>query len=150
MASQRSEKPIRASLRSVSQQSPQGCPQNSGNVWLNTDRSRPWRVECRPLSFSTPLSFRRSMLCCSGLSVFRKFLNASEHLWPAKLTRCDICCTCQSICPFIPTDSGVSRTVGPQKSMRPETAWLCASMGCPFQTPSFAGGSLSLWESWHV
>ena len=31
-------------------------------VWLNTDRSRPWRVECRPLPFSTPLSFRRSVL----------------------------------------------------------------------------------------
>ena len=31
-------------------------------AWLNTDRCRPWRVECRPLSFSTPLSFRRSML----------------------------------------------------------------------------------------
>ena len=31
-------------------------------VWLNTDRSRPWRVECWPLPFSTPLSFRRSML----------------------------------------------------------------------------------------
>ena len=31
-------------------------------VRLNTDRSRPWRVECRPLPFSTPLSFRRSML----------------------------------------------------------------------------------------
>ena len=30
-------------------------------VWLNTDRSRPQRVECRPLPFSTPLSFRRSM-----------------------------------------------------------------------------------------
>ena len=43
-------------------------------VWLNTDRSRPWRVECRPLSFSTPLSFRRSMLWCSCLSVLRKFL----------------------------------------------------------------------------
>ena len=43
-------------------------------AWLNTDRSRPWRVECRPLPFSTPLSFRRSMLCCSGFSVLRKFL----------------------------------------------------------------------------
>ena len=31
-------------------------------AWLNTDRSRPLRVECRPLPFSTPLSFRRSML----------------------------------------------------------------------------------------
>ena len=38
---------------------------------LNTDRPRPWRVECRPLTFSTPLSFRRSMLWCSGLSVLR-------------------------------------------------------------------------------
>ena len=43
-------------------------------AWLNTDRCRPWRVECRPLPFSTPLSFRRSMLWCSGLSVLRKFL----------------------------------------------------------------------------
>ena len=31
-------------------------------AWLNTDRSRPWKVECRPLPFSTPLSFRRSVL----------------------------------------------------------------------------------------
>ena len=47
----------------VSWQSLQGCPRNSAQfVWLNTDRSRPWRVECRPLPFSTPLSFRRSML----------------------------------------------------------------------------------------
>ena len=42
-------------------------------VWLNTDRSRPRRVQCRPLPFSTPLSLRRSVLC-SGLSMFRKFL----------------------------------------------------------------------------
>ena len=31
-------------------------------VWLNTDRSRPRRVECWPLPFSTPLSSRRSVL----------------------------------------------------------------------------------------
>ena len=31
-------------------------------VWLNTDRSRPCRVECWPLPFSIPFSFRRSML----------------------------------------------------------------------------------------
>ena len=31
-------------------------------AWLNTDRSRPWRVECWPLPLSTPLSFRQSML----------------------------------------------------------------------------------------
>ena len=44
-----------------------------------------------------------------------KVPQASEHLCPAKLqTRCDIRCACQSICPFIPTDSGVPRTVDPQ------------------------------------
>ena len=43
-------------------------------AWLNTDRSRPWKVECWPLPFSTPLSFRRSVLCCSGQSMFGKFL----------------------------------------------------------------------------
>ena len=41
-----------------------------------------------------------------------KVPQASEHLCPAKLqTRCDICSACQSICPFIPTDSGVPRTM---------------------------------------
>ena len=45
-----------------------------------------------------------------------KVSQASEHLCPAKLqTRCDICCACQSICPFIPNDAGVPRTVDPQK-----------------------------------
>ena len=42
-------------------------------VWLNTDRSRPWRVECWSHPFSTPLSFGWSVLWCSGLSMFRKF-----------------------------------------------------------------------------
>ena len=31
-----------------------------------------------------------------------------------------------------------------------DCAWLCASRGSPFQTPPFAGSSLSLWEWWHV
>ena len=44
-----------------------------------------------------------------------KVPQASEHLCPAKLqTRCDICSACQSICPFIPTDSGLPRTVDPR------------------------------------
>ena len=43
-------------------------------VWLNTDRCQPWKVECWPLPFSTPLSFRRSVMWCSGLSMFRRFL----------------------------------------------------------------------------
>ena len=31
-------------------------------VWLNTDRSQSWRVECQLPPFSTPLSFRSSVL----------------------------------------------------------------------------------------
>ena len=42
----------------------------------------------------------------------QKVLQASEHLCPTKLqTRCDICCVCQSICPFISIDSGVPNTL---------------------------------------
>ena len=67
----------------------------------------------------------------------QKVPQASEHLCPAKLlTRCELCCACQSICPFIPTDSGMPRTVDAQK-------YLCASRGSPFQTPPFAGISRS-------
>ena len=85
-------------------------------AWLNAHRSRPWRVECRPLPFLRS-SFLRAisavMLCPVHV---QKAPQASEHLCPAKLqTRCGICFVCQSICPFIPTDSGVPRTVDPQK-----------------------------------
>ena len=59
-----------------------------------------------------------------------KVPQASEHLCPAKLqTRCDICSACQSICPFIPTDSGVPRTVDPQKSLQPKTVHGCVPVG---------------------
>ena len=48
----------------------------------------------------------------------QKVLKASEHICPAKLrTRCDICCACQSICPFIPTDSGMPGAVDSQKPL---------------------------------
>ena len=46
-------------------------------VWFNAYSSHPRRVECWPFSFSIPLSFRRSMLWCSGLSMFRN----STSLW---------------------------------------------------------------------
>ena len=61
-------------------------------VWLKRDRSRPWRVECRPLPFSTPLCFRRSVLGCSGLPMFRKFLKPrSTSALPS--CRPDVICT---------------------------------------------------------
>ena len=54
----------------ICQHYPQGCPRNSANISL---------VERRSLTTSeggmSAVSFRWSMLWCSGLSVFRKFLN---------------------------------------------------------------------------
>ena len=118
-------------LRPVSQQSPQGCPRNSANICL---------VEHR--SFSTleggmsATSFLHSsfLQAISALMLWpvhvQKVPQASEHLCPAKLqTRCEICCACQFICLFIPTDSGVSRTVDPQKSLQLKTLHGCVPVG---------------------
>ena len=104
-------------LRPVSQRSPQGCPRNSANICL---------VEHRSFSAleggMSAVSFLHSsfLQAVNAVMLWRiraeKVPQASEHLCPAKLqTRCDICCACQYICPFIPTDSGVPRTVDPQK-----------------------------------
>ena len=106
-------------LRPVSQQSPQGCPRNSANICL---------VELRSFSTSqggmSAVSFLHSSFIQATNAVMlwpfhvEKVPQASEHLCPARpQTRCDICCDCQSICPFIPTDSGVPRTVDPQKTV---------------------------------
>ena len=57
----------------ISGQSPEGRLRSSINVCFHKDHSQPQRVECSPLSFSTPLSFRQAVPCCSGLSLFRKF-----------------------------------------------------------------------------
>ena len=55
---------------------------------------------------------------------------ASEHLCPDKLqTRCHVCCACQSIFQFIPTDSGVLGAVDPQKSLQPKTVHGCVAVG---------------------
>ena len=68
--------PYRLSL--TSPQSPQVWTQNSTNVWLAAGRFRSQRVErWAPLCF-TPLSFLRSMLECSDLSMFRKVLKPSS------------------------------------------------------------------------
>ena len=55
---------------------------------------------------------------------------ALEHLCPAKLqTKRDVCCACQSICPFIHTDSGIPRAADPQKSLQPKTVHGCVPVG---------------------
>ena len=95
-------------------------------VWLNTYRSRPWRVECRAASFLHSSFLQAVNAVMLWLVRAEKVPQASEHLCPAKLqTRCDICSACQSVCPFIPTDSGVPRTVDPQKSLQPKTVHGC-------------------------
>ena len=58
---------------------------------------------------------------------------ASEHLCLAKLqTKCDICCACQSLCPFTLTDSSMPRAVDPQKSLQPKTLHGCPEVFCMF------------------
>ena len=58
-------------------------------VWLNTDCVQPWRMEHRPHPFSTPLSYRQSVLWWSGLSMFRMVFKVS-------LSQCcdDLVCPC--------------------------------------------------------
>ena len=59
-------------------------------AWLHTDRSRLLRLECWPLPFSTPLSFRRSVMLWPVL--VQKVPRASKQLCPDKQqTRCDVC-----------------------------------------------------------
>ena len=79
--------------------------------WLNTDSSRPRRMECRPIPFSIPFFQVIDVVMLWPVHV-HKVPQASGHLCPAKVqTRCDICCACQSVCQFIPTDSGIHRSL---------------------------------------
>ena len=62
-----------------------------------------------------------------------KVPQASAHLCPAKLQiRCGICCACQSICPFIPTDSGVPRSPFQVKIIR--TRYKCPCFSSSMQS----------------
>ena len=100
------------------------------SVWLNTDRSRPWRVECRPLPFSIPLFLQAINAVMLWPVHDQKVPQASEHLCPTRVhIRCNVCCACQSVCPFIPTEFGVPRTADPQKSLQPKTVHGCVPVG---------------------
>ena len=102
-------------LRPVSQQSPQGCPRNSANICLVEHRSfSAFEGGMSAASFLHSSFLQAVNAVMLWLVRAEKVPQASEHLCPAKLqTRCNICCACQSICPFIPTGSGVPRTVDP-------------------------------------
>ena len=83
MASQRSGKPTRAPPLLPSPPPPPPPPPTSPPrtkvsrvtvptfVWPKTGRSRPRRVGCQPLPFSSPLSFRRSMCGALGTVSWR-------------------------------------------------------------------------------
>ena len=94
-------------LRPVSQQSPQGCPRNSANIRLIEHRSISTLEGGMSAASFLHTSFLQAINAVMVWPVHvQEVSQASEHLCPAKLqTRCDICCACQSICPFIPTDS---------------------------------------------
>ena len=106
-------------LRPVSQQSPQSCPRNSANICLVEHRSfSTLEGGMSAASFLHSSSLQAISAVMLWLVRVEKVPQASEHLCPARLqTRCDTCYACQSICLFIPTDSGVPRTVGPHKSL---------------------------------
>ena len=91
----------------ASQQSPQGCPRNRANICLVEHRSFSALEGGMSAAFFLHSSFLQAINAVV-LSLVRveKVPQASEHLCPAKLqTRCDICFACQSIFPFIPTDT---------------------------------------------
>ena len=127
-------------LRPVFQQPPQGCPRNSVNICLVDHRS-----------FSTlkggmsAVSFLHSSFLQAINAVMlwpvhvQKVPQASEHLCPAKLqARCDICCACQSICPFIPTDSGCAQdSISTEVFVAEDCGWLWASRGQPIPDSTF-------------
>ena len=120
-------------------------------VWLNTDHSPPWRVEYPLLPFATPLSFRRSMLWCSCLSMFRSFSSLGAPL-PCQAAEQMQYLLCLPV--YLPIYSHWPWRTQDSRSTKvfvaKDWACLCASRGSPFQTPPFAGGSLSLWEWRHV
>ena len=116
------------SAPSVSQQSPQGCPQNSADICL---------VEHRSFSTLWGGMPAASFLHSSFLQAIKAVM-----LWPVHVQkvpkprgtklqiRCDICCACQYICPFIPTDSGAHYSRSTEVFVGKDCAWLCVSQGC--------------------
>ena len=106
-------------LHPISQQSPKGCPRYSANICVVEHRS----FTSLEVGMSATSSLHSSFLQAVNAVMLwpvhvQKVPQASEHLCRAKLqTRCNIWCACQSICLFISTDSGESRTVDPQKSL---------------------------------
>ena len=108
------EKPIRAPprLSAVSQ----GCPRNNA-ICLVQHRSFSTLEGGMSATSFLHSSFIQAVSVVMLLPVHvEKVPQASEYLCLAKLQiRCDTCCACQSICPFIPTDSDNIYTLARQQ-----------------------------------
>ena len=50
-------------------------------IWLNTDRSRTWRLECQPLPFSSPLSFSNEHIVWSPRDYISSGLKGLHLFW---------------------------------------------------------------------
>ena len=102
-------------------------------------------------AFSPPLSFRWSMLWCSGLSMFRKFLKPrSTSALPS--CRPDVIfavLASLSACSFPLTPACSRQQIHRSLCIRRLRMAVCQS-GQPIPAPPSAAGSSSLWEWWHV
>ena len=97
----------------VPQQPPKGCPRNSANICLVEHRSLPTLEGRMSAASFLHSSFLQAINAVMPWPVHvKKVPQASEHLHKLQ-TRCGIYCSCQSICPFTPTDSGMPRAVDP-------------------------------------
>ena len=116
-------------LPSVSQQSIHGCLRSSANVCLVEHRSFPTEAGGSASSFLHYSFFQAISVVMLWPVHVQKVPQASKHLCPTMLqTRCDISCACQSVCPFIPTDSVMPRAVDPQTPL-PKTEHGCVPVG---------------------
>ena len=117
-------------------------------VWLNTDRSRPCRANVGRFLFSTSLSFRRSMLWCSGLSCSESSSSlwvslpcqAADQMWYLQFFCLPVYRSVHSRCP--------GQLIHRSLCSRRLCMAVCNS-GQLIPDSTFCRSLLSLWE-WHV
>ena len=103
--------------------------------------------------FLSPLLFPSGGQCCDALAC--PCWESSSSLWaPLPCQAADQMWYLLCLPVYLPVHSHWLRRAQDSRStdvfVAEDCAWLCASRGSPFQTPPFAGGSLSLWEWRHV
>ena len=103
--------------------------------------------------FLSPLLFRSGDQCCNALACPCRESSLSLRA-PLPCQAADQMWYLQCLPVYLPVHSHRLRRAQDSKStevfVAEHCAWLCASRGSPFQTPPFAGLSLTLWERWHV